>query len=84
VASIPQGERIFVALANIIGTIRMGSVGVLVLACFPGLVPAAPPVDVMLITLAVIMATPSLQFSGRMSHIGTDRQIRNTTLDTLP
>ncbi|MCE5334798.1 MAG: anaerobic C4-dicarboxylate transporter [Desulfobacteraceae bacterium] len=75
------GLKIYLEFAVVIGAILLGSrsggvglglwggVGVLVLAYVFGLPPTAPPVDVMLIILAVIMATSVMEAAGGIDFL---------------
>ncbi|MEN6483655.1 MAG: anaerobic C4-dicarboxylate transporter [Syntrophobacteraceae bacterium] len=76
-----MGLKILIEFAVVVGAILMGSrsggvglglwggVGVLVLSYFFGLPPTAPPVDVMLIILAVIMATAVMEAAGGIEYL---------------
>lgn len=76
-----MGLKILIEFAVVIGAILMGSraggvglglwggVGVLVLSYVFGLPPTAPPVDVMLIILAVIMATAVMEAAGGIDYL---------------
>jgi anaerobic C4-dicarboxylate transporter DcuA len=76
-----MGVKILIEFAVVIGAILMGSrsggvglglwggVGVLVLSYGFGLPPTAPPVDVMLIILAVIMATAVMEAAGGIDYL---------------
>jgi anaerobic C4-dicarboxylate transporter DcuA len=76
-----MGLKMLIEFAVVIGAILMGSrsggvglglwggVGVLVLSYFFGLPPTAPPVDVMLIILAVIMATAVMEAAGGIDYL---------------
>lgn len=77
----PMGFKIFLELAVVIGAIFLGSrsggvglglwggFGVMVLGYVFGLPPTAPPVDVMLIILAVIMATAVMEAAGGIDFL---------------
>lgn len=76
-----MGWKILLEFAVVVGAILMGSrsggvglglwggVGVLVLSYIFGLPPTAPPVDVMLIILAVIMATAVMEAAGGIDYL---------------
>lgn len=76
-----MGLKILMEFAVVIGAILMGSrsggvglglwggVGVLVLSYGFGLPPTVPPIDVMLIILAVIMATAVMEAAGGIDYL---------------
>lgn len=76
-----MGVKMLAEFAVVIGAILLGSRssgvglglwgggGVLVLAYFFGLPPTAPPIDVMLIILAVIMATSVMEAAGGIDFL---------------